>query len=237
MITGITYNVNPVSVDRDEDRSEFVDAFENEVHANHPECAVFVTFEDGRSGLTGLTSDDSGDTIEKYRNDFAHYGEVAWRVVNYNHPRCRGTHCIKVTRPLMKKIRAAVLDRVGRFRLEVGERHWDSPNGEECYGFNMLLWGPGHTLWGTCDWQSFQGREIDTLAGWIALDIYCYRISNPGSGEHEGELYGNAYVLISPAGEVAYCSEDDLGYAQAMQDILATRGVKRTLAESKRAGT
>ena len=90
----------------------------------------------------------------------------------------------------------------GSFRLEVGERHWDSPNGEECYGFNMLLWGPGHTLWGTCDWQSFQGREIDTLAGWIALDIYCYRISNPGSGEHEGELYGNAYVLISPAGEV-----------------------------------
>lgn len=126
---------------------------------------------------------------------------------------------MKITRKIGKEIREAIMNRIGRRRVEVGYRSWDAQTADED-GYNFLRWGEGHDLDGTTEWKDFIGTEVKDKDGWVALDCYCYKISTL---LEEGELDTNVYVLIDPNGRVQYCDDDDLGHREIINRIIEER--------------
>jgi hypothetical protein len=125
---------------------------------------------------------------------------------------------MKITRALAKEIRFRCCEAVGRKVLvEVGCRDW-SGKPDEADGFNFLLWGRDHDLWETVPAHQLAGTAVQDSGGWVALDCYCY---TPGP---DGELYHNAYLLIDPAGEVVYASDNDLRHSEEIDAILRANG-------------
>jgi hypothetical protein len=112
----------------------------------------------------------------------------------------------------------------GRRSVELGERDWpDKP--DDADGTNFLLWGPDNDLFETRPVNDFVGEDIDDLAEWVALDCYCYNLPLFGR-EPDDALDTNVYVLISPAGEVMYKSNDHVGHVQEIRRILSGAGIE-----------
>lgn len=132
---------------------------------------------------------------------------------------------MKMTRKIVSAIKAGCREACGgRRKVEVGNRHW--PGNEDTplrYGMNMLLWGDGHDLDDLEKADDLVGQDIPDSEGWVALDCYCYNLAYFGR-EPDDALDCNVYLLINPAGEVAYASEDDLGHAEAIDRILKVAG-------------
>jgi hypothetical protein len=140
---------------------------------------------------------------------------------------------MKINRKLAADIRDAAQDAgYGDVRCEVGFRIWDTPTAADpkafSIGANMLLWRGESDLHDTLPLHKCGKEEIETLNGWVSLDLYCY------SYGQDGELEGNAYVLINPDGEVVYCTSDDLNSSADIAAILAKHGI--TLAVDEKSG-
>lgn len=82
MLTKIIYNCNPESLG-DMDASDFVTAFENEVRAKplYRDLQIEVTFENGRSEATMISSDDERDFSDELYEEFDQFAEKAFAVV------------------------------------------------------------------------------------------------------------------------------------------------------------
>lgn len=85
MLTDVTYNCNPESLDEITPEA-FVDAFENEVVARpqYRETRVQVTFNADKSRVTRIASDAGDDAadyadLQKYEEEFAYFAERAFR--------------------------------------------------------------------------------------------------------------------------------------------------------------
>lgn len=81
MLTGITYNCDPESLDS-VTATEFAEAFENEVRAYRPvyrDLAITVTFDAASSGVTVYESDDPSADLSHATELDVLFGRLAER--------------------------------------------------------------------------------------------------------------------------------------------------------------